>query len=132
MTRGRALAALAGVGGILAAAALVPRSLAAGASPLCLFHALTGLRCPGCGLARGLTFLVQGDVRTATLFHPLVGLALAGLVAAGARLAFQAAGRRRPLPALSRPAERGLLVLVAAAFVAAWALRAAGVFSSLA
>lgn len=132
MTRGRALASLAGVAAILGAAALVPLPRAAESPGLCLFHAVTGLRCPGCGLTRGLIFLVQGDVRTATLFHPLVGLALAGLVAAGAWLALEAAGRRPALPALPPPAENGLLALVAAAFVASWVLRAAGVFASLA
>lgn len=39
---------------------------------LCLFHASTGLPCPGCGLTRGLSALSQGDFSTALAMNPFV------------------------------------------------------------
>lgn len=38
----------------------------------CLFHASTGLLCPGCGTTRSLTALVHGDVAGALSFNPLI------------------------------------------------------------
>ncbi|MEY2693731.1 MAG: hypothetical protein RL142_79 [Actinomycetota bacterium] len=38
----------------------------------CLFHAATGLLCPGCGTTRSLTALLHGDVATALAFNPLI------------------------------------------------------------
>jgi hypothetical protein len=40
--------------------------------PVCPFHALTGLNCPGCGLTRGFHALFQGDVLTALHFNALL------------------------------------------------------------
>jgi hypothetical protein len=43
--------------------------------PLCGFHALTGLWCPGCGLTRGTRALMHGDIQQSlgyNLFTPLV------------------------------------------------------------
>jgi hypothetical protein len=51
-----------------------------GVYPPCLFHALTGLYCPGCGSARALNQLLHGHVAAAfglnpaaTLFVPVLG-----------------------------------------------------------
>jgi hypothetical protein len=40
--------------------------------PVCPFHALTGLNCPGCGLTRGFHALFQGDILTALHFNALL------------------------------------------------------------
>jgi hypothetical protein len=40
--------------------------------PVCLFHAVTGLHCPGCGIARALHHLVHGEVSAAFWRNPLV------------------------------------------------------------
>ena len=39
--------------------------------PRCLFHALTGLQCPGCGATRALYHLMHGDFRAAIRFNAL-------------------------------------------------------------
>jgi Protein of unknown function (DUF2752) len=44
----------------------------AGFFPVCPFHALTGLNCPGCGLTRGFHALFHGDVSTALHFNALL------------------------------------------------------------
>lgn len=40
--------------------------------PPCLFHALTGLHCPGCGTLRALHQLLHGNLRTAFRLNPLM------------------------------------------------------------
>lgn len=42
--------------------------------PGCLFHSITGLYCPGCGLTRCLHALSHGHLSTALSFNPLVVL----------------------------------------------------------
>src|SRR5262249_54935902 len=44
--------------------------------PPCLFHALTGLHCPGCGSTRCLHALLHGDLRQAAAYNVLLLLAL--------------------------------------------------------
>ncbi len=44
--------------------------------PVCLFHRITGLQCPGCGGLRALHQLLHGHVAAAFHFNPLVVLAL--------------------------------------------------------
>ncbi len=48
--------------------------------PLCLFHWITGLPCPLCGLTRGVFALAQGHWREALRFHALTPLAVLMLV----------------------------------------------------
>jgi hypothetical protein len=40
--------------------------------PPCVFHALTGLQCPGCGSTRALHHLLHGDVSGAFRLNPLL------------------------------------------------------------
>ena len=53
----------------------------------CLFHTLTGLQCPGCGVSRMLLSLLQLDFAAAWHYHPL----LLCLLPAGLFLGAQAA-----------------------------------------
>ena len=63
--------------------------------PVCQFHRLTGLNCPGCGATRALYALLHGDITTALRDN---GLFVAVLAAAGMRGAWFAANRLRGRP----------------------------------
>jgi hypothetical protein len=72
--------------------------------PLCLFHSLTGLNCPGCGSLRALHQLTHGHLAAALRCNLLLVLALPVLAFIGARRFLRRlAGRPLPWPAL-RPA----------------------------
>ena len=64
-----AWAALAGFAG-LETAGLLSRGIIERA-PLCLFHAATGLNCPGCGMTRALVAVFEGRLFDAWSLHPL-------------------------------------------------------------
>ncbi len=49
-------------------------------APSCVFKALTGIPCPTCGSTRSIVYLSHGDVISAFLMNPLVGLCAAGAV----------------------------------------------------
>ncbi|HEY0505912.1 MAG TPA: DUF2752 domain-containing protein [Lysobacter sp.] len=68
---------------------------AGNAWPPCVFHLLTGLHCPGCGLTRALHALARGDIAGAWAMHPLLLAALPLLAA----MLWQWATRRVLLPA---------------------------------
>ncbi|MBK5333311.1 MAG: DUF2752 domain-containing protein [Ilumatobacteraceae bacterium] len=72
-------------GGALAASAafLVTHDPGAGGSryPTCVFHQMTGLWCPGCGLTRGTYQLLPGHVGAALGYNIFTPLALAAIVA---------------------------------------------------
>ena len=53
--------------------------------PVCLFHSLTGLNCPGCGMTRALYALLHGNFRMALKDNALFVLAFAVLILAGVR-----------------------------------------------
>ena len=51
--------------------------------PVCQFHRLTGLNCPGCGMTRALYALLHGDLLTALRDNALLVLAIPLLLARG-------------------------------------------------
>ncbi len=50
--------------------------------PGCLFHQMTGLWCPGCGLTRGTYQLLHGDVGAALSYNIFTPLALVAIAIA--------------------------------------------------
>jgi len=60
--------------------------------PVCQFHRLTGLNCPGCGGTRALYALLHGEVSTALRDNALL---VAGLAGAGVRGGWFALNRLR-------------------------------------
>lgn len=87
MRRDRAIVLAAGLFVMLAGSLIL---LVAGPSgggwfPGCLFHRLTGLHCPGCGMTRAVHAMLHGDVSAAFRLNPLgmtvlpLGLAWLGI-----------------------------------------------------
>jgi hypothetical protein len=70
--------------------------------PLCLFHQLTGLACPGCGGLRALHQLAHGHLAVAFRLNPLLVLAVPIALWLLARQITARCGKS-PLAMLSRP-----------------------------
>ncbi|MDB6112162.1 MAG: hypothetical protein JWR69_3912 [Pedosphaera sp.] len=84
--------------------------------PICVFHKLTGLQCPGCGASRALYSLLHGHLLAALHFNPLLVLALPFLaISAGRRLLRELAGKPPP-PVAVRAFWIKLLVVAIIAF----------------
>jgi len=65
--------------------------------PRCLFHAVTGLQCPGCGGLRAAHRLLHGDLAGAWRFNPLFVTAIPVVgVWFAALLLRQRSGRAQP------------------------------------
>ena len=88
--------------------------------PPCLFYALTGLHCPGCGTLRGLHQLLNGNLLAAFGYNPYTMLALPVLgYAYLAALLLTVSGKRLPTVFIPPALIWGLL----AAVLTFWALR---------
>jgi Protein of unknown function (DUF2752) len=69
MDRRDTLILTAPIAGVAALAALPPLQ---GGVSLCPVAVFTGVPCPGCGMTRAFSHLVNGDLSSALDFHPLV------------------------------------------------------------
>lgn len=114
---------------VLAAAMLLPAGAAVlysfppteyGFYPRCLFHAVTGLHCPGCGATRCLHALLHADLAQALAYNALFVLMLPLLLVGAGAMAYSAwTGRplfRRTLPA-------GAIWAFLVVMIAYWVLR---------
>jgi hypothetical protein len=69
--------------------------------PLCPTAALLGLPCPGCGLTRATLALLRGDAQTAFALHPMVFVAVPGLILISVASGARALGWRGGMPEVS-------------------------------
>jgi len=83
--------------------------------PVCQFHRLTGLNCPGCGMTRALYALLHGDLPTAFRDNALLVLAIPAALVRGLWLAAQKS-RGRPAVNFLPGKYFWLLLLIALAF----------------
>jgi hypothetical protein len=109
-------ATLAGAGAACLALAVADPRTGDSLWPVCPFHAITGLDCPGCGALRGIRSLLSGDVAAAAGYNVLLLVALPVLAAAWLAWASEAMGR--PLPGRGR--LPGWAVRAAPFVVGAW------------
>ena len=86
--------------------------------PICLFHRLTGLDCPGCGATRALHHLLHGEVMTALHFNAFLILSLPLFAGLGSWYVWR---RMNGSPAPS--IQAGWVLLYFAAFVTFGILR---------
>ncbi len=84
---------------------------------LCLTRRVLGLPCPGCGLTRAISRLLQGELARALALHPLAPLAAADAVAGWGLWGMVLYGLTAPPPAR---AVRVVLLSQLALFVALW------------
>jgi hypothetical protein len=94
--------------------------LGSGVYPICPFHAVTGLHCPGCGTGRALHELLHGNVLAALRLNPLAMVLLPPLAYGMLSLGLQFVGLR-PLPSKFIPAFWIWMLLVV--ILLYWVLR---------
>jgi hypothetical protein len=88
----------------------------AGWMPGCFFRRITGLECPGCGMTRGTTALLQGRFSDAFLFNP-VGMILLPLALIGLSIEVLAWVMNRPPVFRLNPGRWGATILAAVLIV---------------
>lgn len=89
-----------------------------GASPFmpkCLFHTITGMKCPGCGSQRAVHALLNGDIRAAWDYNALI---VAGLIPAA--LYIYAEITRVRHPKLYATLNSLAAVIIVAVVIVAW------------
>lgn len=104
---------VAAAGGVAGALAWACRDHLTGRLPACLFHATTGLHCPGCGGTRSAARLLSGDLPGALAMNPLV-VGLGGLAGAWVVVAVWRESRGRPMPVFPDWAAMALVALLIA------------------
>jgi hypothetical protein len=115
----RRAAPVAGGAGLVAAVAFVARHDPAAIGshyPGCVFHQMTGLWCPGCGLTRGTYQLLHGHIGAALSYNIFTPVAVAAIMIAWwswVRLAWGGAAIHVP-PSLLRIATIALPTLLVA------------------
>ena len=113
----RRLAPICCGGALVAAAGVIAThnpSAAGSRYPGCVFHQMTGLWCPGCGLTRGTYQLLHGHLGAALGYNIFTPLALAAIVVAWfswLRVSWGAAPIHVPSP-VTRLATIALPVLI--------------------
>jgi hypothetical protein len=83
--------------------------------PVCEFHELTGLNCPGCGGTRAAYDLLHGHVLRALHDNALLVMSLAALAGRGAWFAAHIA-RNRPVPVFLPPKGLWAFLVIAIVF----------------
>lgn len=105
-----AAVAVAGAAGLAYAALVNPKS---GGYPPCVFHAATGLWCPGCGGARALHALLNGQVLTALHANALTMFTLPFLFAGVVIWASRSTSRPIRFPRIPAAAVWSFVIVVA-------------------
>lgn len=89
--------------------------------PGCMFHKLTGLNCPGCGMTRAAYASLHGKFAEAFRFNPL-GMILLPLGCIGVGIEMVGWARGRPLPFRLNVGAKGAWA-IAWIVIAFWILR---------
>lgn len=92
---------------------------ASGLMPRCAFHAITGYRCPGCGIQRALHALLHGDIAAAWHYNAFVFFA----VPAAVFYIVVEAGRNRWPRLHARTGHPLIITAILIATLAFWLLR---------
>lgn len=88
--------------------------------PRCVFHALTGLHCPGCGTGRGLRLILRGDILAGLGQNWLLLAGIPLLALADVNAALAVLGKK---PLFDPERIRGAALPALALIVAYWILR---------
>ena len=109
------------VGGLTLAVVLHVADPSQASFPVCPFHAITGLYCPGCGTLRCLHALLHADLPAALDFNVLTVLFVPLIAVAWLSVGLAVIGGRHPARAWSPPRWVGWAS--ATAFALFWILR---------